>query len=324
MEASGPPSSPEIDGRQRSGVVRAPGVPTEELGRAYALARRRMDAVPAPVTGYRLFWVHGERVGWTDLAASGGYAVIGAHEECDLVLAEDSALELRQLVAATIELSDGTALRLLDLHTQAPFHLLDGIPRRSVVVSGPVLLRLGRYVVGAVPTGADGNALGSADEVPTPIVTEVAAVPASMTPPGEPKTKGRLVSRVSALPPSRSILDIEGGKGTGGESESAQISLASENGSVSVGLTPGQLDAGVLIGRAPNCHGGGLRRLLDNSISRVHLLLLRHHDVVEAFDLCSTQGTYHEGRRARRIKLQGRSRLQLAAKHPVSLVWVPL
>ncbi len=63
------------------------------------------------------------------------------------------------------------------------------------------------------------------------------------------------------------------------------------------------LDAGVLLGRALNCFDGGLRRIFCDAVSRAHVLLLRDHDDVYAFDLCTTNGTRVAGRRIRRFKL---------------------
>jgi hypothetical protein len=63
------------------------------------------------------------------------------------------------------------------------------------------------------------------------------------------------------------------------------------------------LHLGLLIGRADNCEDGGLRAVLDGTISRAHLLLLREGRDVVAIDLCSLNGTTMNGVMARRFVL---------------------
>jgi hypothetical protein len=78
----------------------------------------------------------------------------------------------------------------------------------------------------------------------------------------------------------------------------------------------------VLVGRSDRCHDRGLQAVLDTNISRGHLLLLRQHGGFEAFDLCSTQGTYAGGKRVRRLTLpDDGATLTLASKHSVTLTW---
>ncbi len=87
-------------------------------------------------------------------------------------------------------------------------------------------------------------------------------------------------------------------------------------------LTEGELDVGVLVGRADRCHDRGLQAVLDTNISRGHVLLLRQHGGFEAFDLCSTQGTYAGGKRVKRIALSDEgTTLRMATEKPVTLVW---
>ena len=88
----------------------------------------------------------------------------------------------------------------------------------------------------------------------------------------------------------------------------------------SVELPTEALDAGVLLGRALNCFDGGLRRIFCEAISRAHVLLVRDHDDVFAFDLCSTNGTRVAGQRIRRYRLSDAgSTLELGKK--VSFRW---
>jgi hypothetical protein len=56
----------------------------------------------------------------------------------------------------------------------------------------------------------------------------------------------------------------------------------------------------------------------------VHLLLLREHGAVCAFDCASMQGVYAGGERVRRVRLpDGGGTLRLATRDPVTLEWHP-
>lgn len=102
------------------------------------------------------------------------------------------------------------------------------------------------------------------------------------------------------------------------------LTLQREGRRVSMGLTARELELGVLVGRSERCIDAGLQRILDTSISRGHLLLLQQQGSVEAFDLCSTQGTYHGGKRIRRMELDADATpLQLSTTDPVMLSWKP-
>jgi hypothetical protein len=100
--------------------------------------------------------------------------------------------------------------------------------------------------------------------------------------------------------------------------------LLREGHSASLDLPAADIEAGVLIGRSERCTDGGLRRVLDGNISRVHVLLLREGDDVIAFDLCSTQGTYENGAVVRRHRFtRAGGCLSLARTNPVMLCLHP-
>jgi len=104
----------------------------------------------------------------------------------------------------------------------------------------------------------------------------------------------------------------------------ARLTLLREGHAASIDLPTSDLDAGVLIGRSERCTDGGLRRVLDGNISRIHVLLLRDGDHMLAFDLCSTQGTYVDGASVRRHALSSAGGcLSLAKTNPVMLCFHP-
>jgi hypothetical protein len=101
------------------------------------------------------------------------------------------------------------------------------------------------------------------------------------------------------------------------------VTLRRGEASASVDLPETALDAGVLVGRADRCETR-VRAVLTESISRVHVLLLREHGVVHAFDAASMQGVWANGERVRRVRLpDGGGTLRLASKDAVTLEWQP-
>src|SRR5262249_14178834 len=92
---------------------------------------------------------------WVDVRIGGdGYAVLGSHDRCDLVLSSDSGIWLRHMVAICVRLEDDSVgLRLIDLKTDLPFFLDDDTPQWSVTASGPFAMRLGPRLVCGFPIG---------------------------------------------------------------------------------------------------------------------------------------------------------------------------
>jgi hypothetical protein len=283
-----------------------PRIDPGDLDEAY-LRARALDAPRAPDV-VRLAWTKGDAIGFRDLPAKRDtYAVVGRHLECDIVLEADPALALRHLLVRAVTLDDGSiATRVLDLKTGLGFHLDDDAQRRALVASGPVALRLGRYALVALPPGE------LADRRPSPAIIDAPCVPSTRA--------QRLTSRVTTLPPAPMLEDIARDLAAPGF---ARVTLRRGEAWASVELSEAALDAGVLVGRADRCEAK-LRRVLTDGISRTHLLLLREHGVVHAFDVASTQGVHASGRRVRRVRMPDRGgTLKLGTSRPVMLEWHP-
>ena len=277
-------------------------------------AYQRARAVPEPpmaAPGVRLVWWRGNELGWRDLDAHpNAYAVVGRHTHCDVVLPADPAVALRHLVVRATTLEDGTpAVRVLDLRTNLGFHLDDDVERRSLVATGVLAMRIGRYAFVALPSNAE-----LPETRPAAEILEATQLPARGGGSGTHRTS------VTNLPPAPHLDDIARDVAAAGH---ARVTLRREGAWASVDLPDAALDAGVLVGRADRCEAR-LRMVLTESISRVHVLLLREHGVVHAFDAASTQGVWADGERARRVRLPDRgATLRLASKEPVALEWHP-
>jgi hypothetical protein len=307
-------------------VTAGPRLESAWLDEAYARARS-LETDPMTAAGVRLVWWRSgatpaeqgrpgntrqaEEIGWHDLAAHPkAFALVGRHTHCDLVLPSDGAVALRHLMVRATTLDDGTpAVRVLDLRTGLGFHLDDDVERRALVATGVVALRIGRYALVALPSGAE-----LPDARPQPEVIESTCVPTQ----GRPST--RFITSVTTMPPAPRLDDIARDVAGPGR---ARITLRRGDAWATVDVPDAALDAGILVGRADRCETR-VRPVLTESVSRVHVLVLREHGVVHAFDTASTQGTYADGERVRRVRLpDDGGTLRLASKDPVLLEWHP-
>jgi FHA domain len=314
----------------------APGAPERaKIGRdtmraIYARARDLLPFEPPPrreVQGYRLMRVLDGNLSWVDIRVSGdGYAVLGSHDRCDLVLASDAGIWLRHMIAICVRLEDDSvALRLIDLKTDVPFFLENDEPQWAVLATGSFAIRIGRHVVCGFPIGATSD-----DDAPEPqaaapgrghtfeslsrsraAILETSAgdmsapLIRSMRPRDEPFT----------IVPAAPVSQIQELVGPSASPNHVRVTLERGGMGASVEIPAEALDTGVLLGRALNCFDGGLRRIFCDAVSRAHVLLLRDRDEVHALDLCTTNGTRVSGRRIRRYRLSNDgSTLELGKK----------
>lgn len=282
-----------------------------------AIYERARDLVPdgpvaqQAVRGYRLLRALDGNVSWVDIRITGdGYAVLGSHDRCDLVLAEDAGIWLRHLLATCVRLPDGSVgVRLIDLKTDVPFYLEDDAPQWSVTASGPFAIRLGRHVICGFPLGEASDAF-----LPEPTMGAVKighGAPAAITSPSfpvlvqsdAPPPARRRVGEPFTIFPSAPVSQIQDLVGPSLSPNHVRVTLERGGMGASVEIPTAALEVGVLLGRALNCFDGGLRRIFCDAVSRAHVLLLVDHGEVFALDLCTTNGTRVAGRRIRRYRL---------------------
>lgn len=253
-----------------------------------------------PASGYRLYWMADGRFGSCDVPANPDeFVVVGRHALCDAVLDADPYVALRHLLVRATRLDDGAArLSVIDLQTSLGFGLADGRNARSIVATGPLGLVVGGYALVALPGG----------ERP----------PAALPPPRVSAALAAGPYREAAPVPSITLLPRAPLFGDASASIPAQASVAvsvtSVRGAAVVRVSPLDLELGVLVGRAPKCNDV-LRTVLNDGISRVHLLLRRS----VAYDSASTQGTYGDGRRVRSVRIEPGAAIRLGTANPVYL-----
>jgi hypothetical protein len=286
------------------------GLEPVDLRQAYqtaAAVHRGLPPLAEP--GYRLFHVGGDAQSWIDLLARRDtFAVAGRHSCCDLLLDGDPEVALRHLLVRAEPGVDGAPpmLRILDLQTQLGFRFDQGDRESSAVVTGPLAVHVGRHALVEFP--------GQSSEVPPelpPMMVEPTGAspyrhrPANAPPPAGPRwTHVSLYGRAPSLHEVRSASSARS-PGIDHDADgppSARIALEKHGGGQSVEIADAELDMGVLIGRASKCDRR-FARLLDDKVSRTHLLILRDEVETAAYDLASTNGTYLDGKRMRRFVL---------------------
>lgn len=306
--SSGPRTAPpsKRNAATRLGLSSAsnvPGVDPDRLVASFDWARRgALLTPPAIALGYRVFWTRPPAMGFLDLAAAPGeYAVLGRHDHCSGVLLDDPGISLRHLLLTSYPLDGGgVALRLLDLMTAMPLFLDDGIPRRSLVTTGAARIRLGSYVIGALPiVGGAIDASAALAEASAPVEVHELSIPPRIT------LSSRSSTGIASLPAisHSQVFSYRESARRPPSAGTAQLTLRRDRHAVVVEVTDDDLARGILLGRADRCLDGGLRRMLTASISRTHLLLLRDRGRTFAFDVASTNGTYQHGKRVRRSQL---------------------
>ena len=311
---------------------RSPG-PFVDLRQAYAFARGIARVQPGAGqirAGHRLVWVRGTAFACTPLvAAEDAFAIVGRHTQCGVVLPEDPCVALRHVLVKSIALpAGGVALRVLDLQTGLGFLLPDGSRHTSIFAEGPIAIALGEYALVALPTETHDDQLPG--EMPAPVVDTPPAVrdqlqllAQAMSP---YRVNARPVNRMSriTLMPSPVMVGEPmpqslGRLATGGR---FALTLARRGRSATVMISDEDIARGVVIGRSEKCHTEMLRRITDENTSRVHVLILRENNVVYAYDLASTQGTYVYGEATRRQVLGEGTLLTLGrGDNAVQLHW---
>lgn len=254
-------------------------------------------------------------------------AVVGRHDRCDLYLERDDRLALRQLVVVLDPVRDWRAgasdvsFRILDLRTAEGMRDEEGRTLRGLRCEGPAMVRCGGYVIYALPLGDPTDWPASASEawdcMPERVYhDELARVPeASIVRPLVPA-----FSRGSTV-----VTRVAGPRDTGmhlvsGRDHAGRLVVRSARGSVAIDIGHQALREGVLLGRYPRCDGPWLSD--EESLSRVHALLLLVGDRLLVIDLASTNGTRRiGGADARVLELVGDIELELGTTVSARWTW---
>lgn len=258
--------------------------------------------------------------------------VIGRHGLADVYLPGDGSLSLRHLLVILYPLAEGNEVRfrLMDLRTATGFSGEHDQQLEAVEADGPVFVRFGQYTLFCIPTGDDLQWADTAeagwdrfpeqiyleqqdteharwwsrkiydhqahhrDDARTPISTLVHTLPG-------PKLTNRL------------LVDAD-------EQPLGVLTVKSEEGTCRLVVGPRALRQGILVGRSDRCDSGGIDAFSNESISRVHMVLLKIATRIYAVDTASTNGVWAGDKEVRLIPLGSHERFSLGAGQ-ARLVW---
>ncbi len=281
----------------------------------------------------------GEMVGSLCVAAkvaAANSAVIGRHGMTDLFLDGDSSLSLRHLALVLWPLSAGEEVRfrIIDLRTRAAFQDENGRRYESLVAEGPLFIRCGSYVLFFLVTGdriawpesaADGWAC-----IPERVYLEAGEAEPDRW---QRKRRAQKHRREYAEDARNAITMVHSAPGpvrararlvADGEEPLGTLRITSRAGLQKLVIGPRAARGGVLLGRYSRCDVDGSQLLIDESISRVHLLIMSVADCLYAIDTASTHGTWlrEEDREIRITPLVPKQELALG-EDLVQIRWSP-
>lgn len=250
--------------------------------------------------------------------------IVGRHDRADLYLPDDAALSLRHLavvmapVAGWERAAGIPSYRILDLRSESGTEDESGRRLQGIRCEGAAFLRCGVHVLFALP-------LGDPTDWPTSATDAWAQLPervyhdellhvadASAVKPRVASDRSNTV--VTRIPGPRDLGAPLGDR----EDITGELTLEGPVSRRTVGIGDRALRHGVLIGRYARCDMG--RSDEDDSLSRVHALLLHVDDSLLLIDTASTNGTRPAGRAdARVIPVSEAAVIELG--HATTLRW---
>lgn len=286
--------------RPKAGIIErllgAPPTPRQLFCRNYPAIREALTQFKDLGVLLLLFSRRGTLIGghWIDAVPNKPHAaVVGRHDHCDLVVpARHADISLRHLVVlARARHVDEVSLRVIDLHTENGFSDPDGRPLRSIEAEGPVFLRLGSLTLAALVTGESAPIADDASDAFECIPT-VVFVRERTTHPG---ARIRRRSGRDALTGCTRVLQRLPPLALGqlpalSDDQVGTLWLENRNGFSCRPLRATDVERGVLIGRYERCDVTA-GAIVDNRLSRVHLLVVRDQGELFALDTCSSNGT---------------------------------
>lgn len=273
-----------------------------------------------PYLGVLACVANGERLETTWIAATEDEvraAIVGRHSRATLALPRDHATAALRHMALLVRLDRGRPVaRVLDLQTEIGF--ADPLGRRfeAVRTDGCTFLSAGGAVLMLLPTGPDQQFDQDAEQawssVPPRRWLESRVGRQKIDPGPEAHVHGETLIQAQDGPRgcrARLCRDLEIPVGI--------LTVAASGEETNVRVSGRALDEGFLIGRYDRCEVGGPEA--DESLSRVHLLIVREGPRIIAIDTASTNGTYVGDDRVHLVELVEQSHLDLGGV--LDLTW---
>jgi hypothetical protein len=285
--------------RRNAGTIFRPDVSTSSLAfpAAFARAFPKLDSV------YRSFRGDGVLIAaivegaildtylHVPVSQRPEFAIIGRHDQCDLVLERDQSVSLRHLAVASARRgADEVRIRVFDLQTGSGLRTESGDPCEALEAEGPLFVSVGEYKLFFLPTGSLAPALwgDSAAEAwasfPERIYLDKRIRPRDSTerrPVGAVARRSIMTHIVEPPQPlGRRRLPGDVGERIG------VLEIEAEGVCGAFPVHAREATRGILVGRYDRCDLG----VSDVSLSRVHALLIDHDTELWIVDTASTNG----------------------------------
>lgn len=246
-------------------------------------------------------------------------AIVGRHDKCDLYLPANAALSLRQLAIVVDPVKSwergATAIkyRVLDLRTNAPMVDEDGRPLRGLAAEGPAILRCAGYTLFMLVLGDPSDWPASADDawqmLPERVYLDELenCAQGSLPKIRRPRIDARETFITRTNGPRDTAMRLASGDIEG------TLEVYTPHSQIRMEVGADALKDGVLLGRYGRCD---LRDAAgeDNSLSRVHALLIKLEDRLLLVDTSSSNGTFEAGEPVRVVVIERQTELRLGKR----------
>jgi hypothetical protein len=258
-------------------------------------------------------------------------AIVGRHDQCDLFLDRHSSLALRHLAVVLDPVTNwergqaSVKYRVLDLRTEAGFTDESGKHMRGMRADGPAIMRVAGHAVFVLPLGDPSDWPQRADEAWDMLPERVYFDEMQHRPDGsvvnmplDVNSRRSMVYRTHGPRDTGAGLVAPSASGPVDVAGTLEIMGETRFGALKIGDRA--LRDGVLVGRYARCDGATL--LEDNSLSRVHALLLQIDDTLMLIDTASRNGTFMPGQApARVITITSDSEINLGKHTQIRWRW---
>jgi hypothetical protein len=296
----------------------------DQFERHYDEIRALVNA--SSLTGYAVIAVYADGVVSAAQLAThlpgepGGVLVVGRHSEAAMRLAADPTVALRHLAIRVLEDEQGEPeARIIDLNTGQGFHIEGAGRFAGARIAGPAFLRVGSYALRLFPRGAVPRIWPASPEGVFESLVEARVVEDDEGDTNEVVgfvrggmdwgERGTRITKIGAPVAPRRLVR---GAGPLPDETFAVLTVEQAGGETIYPLTAENLERGVLLGRYGRCEVELHRMWVNESSSRVHLLLLKEEDSVLAIDTASSNGTYVDGQRITVVEVPDDAQIELA------------
>ena len=258
--------------------------------------------------------------------------ILGRHSSAEIFLPTDPGLSLRHLAVILHRQREGAKVRfrVLDLRTSVRFEDEQGRTLEALACEGPLMVRCASLAIMMFPTGAAGAPWPEDPDqawarIPARVYLDARAADHARLREGAWKWEGAepefadpgSITLVPSFPgPVFVSRDLAASDPPRGE-----LLVGSRAGKAALRLGARAAEQGVLLGRYERCDTAGIRVFSDQSLSRVHLLVIEVDGSLYAVDTASKNGSWLGARAIRSVKLQPGAPLRLARDATVE--WRP-